>query len=147
MGRPSTAHQTLVMWAVRKMQADGFVPVACDGIVPQFDCQRLLHYPPNLRGLRPDAIAFSPQLSKFAFAEAKTEDDLGSEHTKLQLRRYAALIGENGLQTSCVYISIPRSASMALDRLLRDVGLLTAKQIRRLNIPDCLIADWSAAHA
>ena len=147
MGRPSTAHQTLVMWAVRKMQADGFVPMACDGILPQFDCERHLRYPPNLGGLRPDAVAFSPLRSTFAFAEAKTEDDLDSEHTKHQLRRYATLIGDVGFGTGCVYISTPRSAAMALDRLLRDANLLTAKQIRRLHIPDCLIADRSAAHA
>ena len=147
MGRPSTAHQTLVMWAVRKMQADGFVPMACDGILPQFDCERLLHCPPNLGRLRPDAIAFSPKLSAFAFAEAKTEDDLCSEHTKLQLRRYAELLDENGIGAVCVYICIPRSAAIALDRLLRDVGLLTSKRIRRLHIPNCFIADRSAAHA
>ena len=147
MGLPSTAHQTLVMWAVRKMQADGFVPMAHDGIIPQFDCERRLRYPPNLSGLRPDAVAFSPLLSTFAFAEAKTEEDLASEHTKNQLRRYAALIGDRGLQTDCVYISTPRSAAMALDRLLRDLSLLSTRRIRRLHIPDCLVVDMRAAHA
>lgn len=147
MAHPSTVHQTLVMWAIRKMQADGFVPVACDGIVPQFDCERRLHPPPNLGGLRPDALAFSPLRSCFAFAEAKTEDDLHSDHTRRQLRRYAVVIANSCVRNSCLYISIPRSAAMALDRLLQDVGLLTAKQIRRLHIPDCLIEEGSVAHA
>lgn len=147
MGRPSTAHQTLVMWAIRKMQADGFVPMACDGNVPQFDDERRFHCPPNLGGLRPDAFAFSPLINSFAFAEAKTEDDIDSDHTRRQLRRYAAVISDSRLQGSRVYIAIPRSAAMALDRVLRNVGLVTARQVRRLHIPDCLIEEKSIAHA
>lgn len=147
MPNPSATHQTLLMWAVRKMQADGFVPMACDGRVPQFDCERRLPYPPTLHGLRPDAVAYSSLLSSFAFAEAKTEEDLNSEHTKRQFHRYAALLANCAVRPECLYISSPRSAATALDRLLKDVGLIAANRVRRLHIPDCLIADRSAAHA
>ena len=143
----STAHQTLVLWTIRKMLADGFVPMAYDGNVPQFDCERRLHYPPNLGGLRPDALAFSPVMGSFAFGEAKTENDLYSDHTRRQFRRYAAITSDSALSRSAIYVATPRSAAMALDRLLRDVGLVTARHVRRLHIPDCLIEERTTAHA
>jgi hypothetical protein len=143
----STAHQTLVLWTIRKMLADGFVPMAYDGNVPQFDCERRLIYPPNLGGLRPDALAFSPVMGSFAFGEAKTENDLDSDHTRRQFRRYAAITSDGALSRSVIYIATPRSAAMALDRLLRDVGLFTARQVRRLHIPDCLIEERTTAYA
>jgi hypothetical protein len=147
MAKPSTAHQTLVMWAIRKMQADGFIPMAYDGNVPQFDCERRLHYPPNLEGLRPDALAFSPVMGSFAFGEAKIEDDLDSDHTRQQFRRYAAIISDSSLSRSAIYVATPRSAALALDRLLRDVGLISARHVSRLHIPDCLIEERTSAHA
>ena len=143
----STAHQTLVLWTIRKMLADGFVPMAYDGNVPQFDCERCLHYPPNLGSLRPDAVAFSPVMGSFAFGEAKTEDDLDSGHTRRQFRRYAAITSGSTLSSSAIYIATPRSAAMALDRLLWDVGLITARHVRRLHIPDCLIEERGSSHA
>lgn len=147
MAGTSTAHQTLVMWAIRKMQADGFVPIAYDGNLPQFDCERRLHYPPNLGGLRPDAIAFSPVIGSFAFGEAKTEDDLDSDHTRNQFRRYATITSDCDFSRNAIYVAIPRSAAMALDRLLRDVGLIAARHVRRLHIPDCLIEERTTVHA
>ena len=147
MAGTSTAHQTLVTWAIRKMQADGFIPMAYDGNVPQFDCERRLHYPPNLGGLRPDVLAFSPAMGTFAFGEAKTEDDLDSDHTRHQFRRYAAITSDSSLNRSAIYVATPRSAAMALDRLLRDVGLIAAQHVRRLHIPDCLIEERISAHA
>jgi hypothetical protein len=147
MANPSTTHQVLVMWAIRKMQADGFVPVAYDGKLPQFDCERRLHHPPTIGGVRPDAFAFSPEEGSFAFAEAKTYDDLNSDHTKRQLRRYARVSLSSSRNPPCIYIATPRSAAMALDRLLFDAGLITARHIRRMHIPDCLLYERSTAHA
>jgi len=135
------------MWAIRKMQADGFIPMAYDGNIPQFDCERRLSYPPNLGSLRPDAIAFSPAMGIFAFGEAKTEDDLDSDHTRQQFRRYAAIAFDSFLSRSAIYVATPRSAEMALDRLLRDVGLIGTRHVRRLHIPDCLIEERTSAHA
>jgi hypothetical protein len=147
MAGTSTAHQALVMWAIRKMQADGFVPIAYDGNVPQFDCKRRLHYPPNLGGLRPDVLAFSPIMGSFAFGEAKTEHDLNSDHTRSQFRRYAAITSESSFSGTALYVVAPRSAAMALDRLLCDVGLIAVRYVRRLHIPDCLIEERTPVHA
>jgi hypothetical protein len=145
MTTPSAAHQSLVMWAIRKMQADGFTPVAYDGCLPQFDCLRMLLTSPNLYGLRPDAFGYSYPDDAFALAEAKTVEDLQSVHTKLQLRHYKALIARSG--RTRIYLAVPRSAALILDYVLKEAGLLVMPSIKRLHIPDCFIFEGSVTHA
>jgi hypothetical protein len=147
MPNPSTTHQTLVMWALRKMQADGFIPIAYDGALPQFDCQRRLQYPPIVSGIRPDAFAFSPSNGVFAFGEAKTVFDVESTHTRQQLLSYARMAGLGRDDHARLYIVVPRSASKVLDRVLAEVGLITAKQLRRMHVPDCFVEDRSVSYA
>jgi hypothetical protein len=147
MPSPSTIHQTLVMWALRKMQADGFMPVAYDGALPQFDCQRRLQYPPIISGVRPDAFAFSPTNGVFAFGEAKTICDIESTHTKQQLLSYARMTGRTRGDRARLYLVVPRSASKALDRVLAEVGLIAAKQVRRMHVPDCFVEERSVSYA
>jgi hypothetical protein len=147
MPSPSVTHQTLVMWALRKMQADGFIPVAYDGDLPQFDCQRRLQHPPIVSGVRPDAFAFSPSDGAFAFGEAKTVEDIESTHTKQQLLSYARMTHRLGAEGARLYLVVPRSASTALDRVLVQVGLSAAKQVRRMHVPDCLVEERPASYA
>jgi len=147
MPNPSMTHQILVMWALRKIQADGFIPLAYDGVLPQFDCQRRLQYPPIVSGIRPDAFAFSPSNGVFAFGEAKTVFDVESTHTRHQLLSYARMTGLGGDGQACLYIVVPRSASKLLDRVLAEVGLIAARQLRRMHIPDCFVEDRSVSNA
>jgi hypothetical protein len=144
---PSATHQALVMWALRKMQADGFVPVAYDGKLSQFDCQRRLQYPPIVSGVRPDVFAFSPSNGVFAFGEAKTVNDIESPHTKQQLLSYARMTGRTCGDQAALYIVVPRSGSRALDRVLEEVGLIAAKQVRRMHVPDCFVEARSNSYA
>lgn len=138
MPSPSTAHQSLVTWAIRKMQADGYTPFAYDGGLPQFDCLRRLLNSQSLSGLRPDALGYSYSGNTFALAEAKTAADLLSTHTNIQFRHYRALLA---VATGAhLYLAIPRSAAMTLDRVLRDAGLHMTSSVMRLHIPDCFVS-------
>jgi|SRR5579875_897561 len=139
MPRPSIAHQSLVMWAIRKMQADGYVPFAYDGRIPRFDCLNQMLRSQEVNGLRPDALGYSDVIDGFALAEAKTPDDLLSSHTKYQLYRYKLLLSASGKVR--LYFATARSAAPTADRVLQAAGLHVTRSIMRLHIPDCFLAE------
>lgn len=145
MPSPSPAHQCLVTWAIRKMQADGYTPFAYDGGLPQFDCLRRLLNSQNLSGLRPDALGYSYSGDTFALVEGKTAADLLSTHTKLQFRRYSALLAV--ARGTHLYFAIPRSAAKTLDRVLLDTGLYMTGSVIRLHIPDCFVSEEEVVYA
>lgn len=137
---PSSSHQSLVLWIARKMLADGFVLAGCDGSVPQGGLLNHLPRPFEFAGLRPDACGILPTTGEFAIGEAKTSADIDTVHTRKQLSVFGRL--KDARKVPCrLYIAVPRSAAPALDRVLAHVGLLGAKHVVRLHIPDCLIAE------
>ena len=135
----STTHQTLLLWAIRKMTADGYAVIAKDGDVPGIATQ--LPPPPLFRQLRPDACGVNPTTGRFALGEAKTAADIATPHTKHQLQVFANTIHKRDGTRCRLYLAVPRSASTTLDRILGAVGLLGAPQVVRLHIPDCLITS------
>jgi hypothetical protein len=147
MPGPSSTHQSLVLWAVRKMLADGYVPVACDGKVTQFDCARKLHTPPTLASFRPDAFGVSPRTGAFAFGEAKTPPDIDTAHTRHQLSVFSSITEKKSGQVCRLYVAIPRSEAHVLDRVLAELGLIGAANIKTVFIPDCLLEEESDVYA
>lgn len=139
MPSPSTTHQSLVLWAVRKMQADGYVPIACDGKVTQLDCERKLHAPPTFASFRPDACGVSPTTGAFAFGEAKTPQDIDTAHTRHQLSVFSSISEKKSGEACRLYLAIPRSEAHVLDRVLAELGLTGAANIKSVYIPDCLL--------
>ena len=144
---PSTSHQTLLLWTVRKMIADGFLVVACDGSMPEGGPWNSLPSPFEFADSRPDALAIAPKTGELAFGEAKTWKDINTPHTRRQLRVFGRLIDRHQGTACRLYIAVPRSTAPALDRVLRDVGLLGARHLVRLHIPDCFIAEERNEHA
>jgi hypothetical protein len=134
-------HQSLLLWTIRKMTPDGFVIIAKDGTVPDGGPWNKLAAPPELKGFRPDACGLDPESGHFAFGEAKTAEDINSQHTRSQLRVFANAVHRSDRSRCRLYLSVPRSAVTSLDRVLRQVGLLGAPQIVRLHIPDCLVLE------
>lgn len=147
MPSPSSTHQSLVLWAVRKMQADGYVPVACDGKVTQLDCGRKLHTPPTLATFRPDAFGVSPTTGAFAFGEAKTAPDIDTAHTRHQLIAFSSISGKVTGKVCRLYVAVPRSEARVLERVLAELGLVAAPNVKSVYIPDCLLDEGSRAYA
>jgi hypothetical protein len=138
---PSISHQTLLLWTVRKMTADGFLVVACDGSVPLGGLWKGLPSSVEIVNRRPDAWAIAPSTGELAIGEAKTWQDIDTAHTRRQLRVFGKLL-DHSRGTACrLYIAVPRSTAYTLDRVLQDVGLLAARHIVRLHIPDCFLAE------
>lgn len=137
----SSCHQSLVLWIARKMVADGYILFGCDGAVPQGGMWRDLARPSELAGVRPDACGISPTTGDFAVGEAKSAADIDTVHTRKQLAVFGRLRTEHRKLPSRLYIAVPRSAAPVLDRVLARIGLLGAKHVIRLHIPDCLIAE------
>lgn len=138
---PSPAHQSLLLWLIRKMAADGFVVAGCDGLVPQGGVWNTLPIPPYLAGVRPDAWGFAPASGTVAVGEAKTWTDIDTSHTRKQLCVLGRLVQRDDGRRCHLYFAVPRSAASNLDRVLAQVGLLGARHLVRLHIPDCFVTE------
>jgi hypothetical protein len=77
---------------------------------------------------------------KADITEAKTENDIDTMHTRAQLSVFGFTRMRQSVDRCPLYISIPRSAAYRLDRVLADLGLIGAKHVIRLHIPDALIS-------
>jgi len=137
----SSAHQSLLLWITRKMAVDGYFVAGCDGSLPQGGICNGLPQPPEICGVRPDAYGFQPNTLELAFGEAKSQHDIDTSHTREQLRVFGNLKHRDGKSMCRLYIAVPRSALRSLDRVLNDVGLLGARHIVRLHIPDCFVTE------
>jgi hypothetical protein len=123
------------------MTADGFLVAGCDGSLSQGGLWNALPPPPELAGVRPDAYGIAPATGEFAFGEAKTCQDIDTPHTRKQLRVFGRLMHRNGRTACRLYVAVPRSAAGVLDRVLGQVGLLGARHVVRLHIPDCFVTE------
>lgn len=121
------------------MSFDGFLILASDGAVPQGGAWNALPAPPEMMHLRADACGFDPNTGRYAFGEAKTSQDIDTEHTRRQLRVFAKLVHRLDGTMCWLYLAVPRSAVTALDRVLVESGLLEARNVIRLQIPDCFV--------
>jgi hypothetical protein len=136
----STEHQWLLLWAIRKMKRDGFLPTACDGRMPQGGLWNQLRPSSKVGPFRPDAWGLSTDRRDLALCEAKTVDDIDTAHTRAQLSAFAALIRRRG-RGGKLYIAIPRSGGRCLDRVLESLHLAGAPFVVRLHVPDCLLSE------
>jgi hypothetical protein len=122
------------------MVKDGFLVSGFDGRAPRADEWSSLRTPFTFRGIRADVWGQREQDHLIAFGEAKTFRDIDTTHTRRQLE----VLGKTkmkGAKICPLYIAVPRSAVYELDRVLIDVGLLRAKNIVRLHIPDVLVEE------
>lgn len=125
------------------MIADGFNLTGLDGHVHQAGHLNNLPRPFELHGVRPDACGVHIAGGVIAFAEAKTERDVDNAHTRTQLRVLGYARMRDGKTPCPLYIAIPRSCAYALDRVLVDVGLIAARHVRRIHVPEVLLARQS----
>lgn len=94
--------------------------------------------PPLIHGVRPDASGWRATDEVEAFVEAKSEGDVDNAHTRKQLRELTSLRSSGG-EPCTLYLVIPCSAAYALDRVLVDLGLLRAINVRRVHVPAILL--------
>ena len=125
------------------MIADGFNLTGLDGQVDQDGHLNRLPRPFELHGVRPDACGVHVAGGVIGFAEAKTEHDVDNAHTRTQLRVLGYARMRDGKTPCPLYIAVPRSCAYALDRVLVDLGLIAARHVRRIHVPDVLLARWS----
>jgi hypothetical protein len=137
---PSEVHQSLLLWAAHKMLQDGFVLGGFEGPASRAGVFNALPPPFELGGHRPDAWGVDLTTGTIGFAEAKTFDDIDNDHTRSQLRIFG-FTQVRATRAPCpLYIAIPRSAVYELDRVLIAVGLIRARHILRLHVPDSMLA-------
>jgi hypothetical protein len=89
--------------------------------------------------MRPDAWGVRAEDFLMAFAEAKTSHDIDTSHTRAQLRVFGFAKMRNTTCRCPLYFAVPRSSAYRLDRVLNDLGLIGARHVIRLHVPDALI--------
>jgi len=142
---PSSVHQTLLLWAARRMHADSFVVAGFDADADQGGQWNGLQKPFLVKGLRPDAWGASQDGALLAFAEAKTAGDIRNPHTLVQLRTFGRL-RMKGTGTVCpLYVAVPRCEAGKLDKILIEAGLGVARHIVRLHVPEALLGGYRRA--
>ena len=123
------------------MTADGFIVGGYDGPTPQGGVWNTLPPPFQIEGVRPDAWGISPTTGQVAVGEAKTPEDINTSHTLTQLRVFAQLLQRDSGVLSRLYVAVPRSSVLQLDRVLASVGLMHARHLVRLHIPDSFVFE------
>lgn len=111
-----------------------------DGWVDRLGVPVGLPRPPIVHGIRPDASGWHASDKVEAFVEAKSERDVDNAHTRKQLRELAALRSTSG-KPCTLYLAVPRSAAYALDKVLIDLGLIRAANVRRVHVPTILLEN------
>ncbi len=131
-------HQWLLLWAIRRMELDGFSLIGADGRIPTASYLRPLTSRP-VCGYRPDATGISPGADTLAYCEAKTCRDINNAHTRKQLLIVRDLMAV-GL-CARLYLAVPRPSSWDLDRVLQETGMLGIASVVRIHVPDSLIEE------
>ncbi len=123
------------------MTRDGFVLTGLDGPAPYAGVWNRLPQPFSIAGVRCDASGTVPATGEIAVGEAKTADDLDTEHSRRQLRVFGGLVDKRSGALCRLYIAVPWSAVYELDRTLIATGLIGARHVIRLHIPDVMLEE------
>jgi hypothetical protein len=142
---PSVKHQALLLWAARRMCAEGFIVAGFDQNAIQGGFWDDLPSPFMLKGYRPDAWAARQDGTLLAFAEAKTAADIDNGHTVAQLRTFGNVKMKGGGLLCPLYIAVPRCEVRKLDEVLIKTGLIGARHVLRLHVPEILLGGISRA--
>jgi hypothetical protein len=137
-GRP---HQTLLLWAARRMVADGFFVAGFDGAAEGGGLFNYLPKPFILRGRRPDAWGATVDNSLVAFAEAKSATDILSDRTVSQFQTFGNVRMKHESSLCPLYIAVPREQAHLLDQALGAAQLLSAVNVIRLHVPEILLGE------
>jgi hypothetical protein len=123
------------------MTRDGLVLTGFDGPAPYGGAWNQLPRPFSIAGVRCDASGMAPETGEIAVGEAKTADDLVTEHSHRQLRVFGGLVDKRSGALCRLYVAVPRSALYELDRALIATGLIGARHVIRLHIPDVMLEE------
>lgn len=123
------------------MSADGFIVGGFEAPAKQAGELNSLPRPFSFKGVRPDAWGLRKHDSLLAFAEAKAANDIDTKHTRTQLRTFGFVHLAEDPRPCTLYVAVPRSCARALDRVLIDLGLIGARHVIRLHVPDALLSE------
>ncbi|KRQ04923.1 hypothetical protein AOQ71_29160 [Bradyrhizobium manausense] len=126
------------------MAADGFVVAAFDGCARQAGTWNALPKPFALRGRRPDAFGINAD-GILAFCEAKTGKDLMSPRTREQFAIFGRLRIKGSSARCPLYVAVPREDATLLDEALSAAGVIGARNVFRLHVPEVLLRGRHAA--
>jgi hypothetical protein len=125
------------------MCADGLKVAAFDGPSDQGGIFNELDEPIGVRGVKPDVWGLDERGELAAVGEAKTAQDIFNRHTIGQLKVFGHLRRRHSANCLTLYVAVPRSATLDLDRALVFAHLAGAPHVRRLHIPDVMLEGRS----
>jgi len=121
------------------MSSDGLKVAAFDGPSQQGGLFNGLAEPVVIAGVKPDVLGLDETGEIAAIGEAKTASDVFNGHTIRQLKVFGHLRRPGSKGRIRLYVAVPRSATMDLDKTLVFANLGGARNVRRLHIPDVML--------
>lgn len=137
---PSAKHQELVFWLARKVLWDGYFPIGFDGENHHRNIFNKISVSFSIGGVRPDVIAVNPLDLLVAFGEAKTEGDLWSSHSQIQLKAMASYQDPLG-RPAQIYLGVPQSIHSVAIRQIATLGLRSCNNFQVVPIPDIFLPE------
>jgi hypothetical protein len=121
------------------MTADGLKVAAFDGPSQQGGVFNELAQPAAIGAVKPDVLGLDEKGEIAAIGEAKTAADVFNRHTIRQLKIFGHLRRRRSRDRIRLYVAVPRSATMTLDKTLVFADLAGAENVRRLHVPDVML--------
>lgn len=134
------AHRWLVIWLSRRLEREGFAPIAVDSCDSPKNILATLPKPILIAGIRPDILAVHGRSGALAIGDAKSANDLLNDHTVKQLRAMLSVRDAAG-RLAQVYLAFPSSALATAAKVVLRVGLKQALRIHLLPVPDPMLAE------
>lgn len=117
---PSPEHTRLVGRLISWIQTDGF-EIVCGAYGSLVQCEEVGGYIPDAKGRK---------LGLNAYGEAKTKDDIDTDHTRDQFRVFSRRVMRD-TKTKCpFYIAIPKASERTLLQVLDVLGLRNSPHVR-----------------
>ena len=136
----SKAHQFISMCVLRKIKEKGYEIIAFEGDYTKIDTIKY-RIPPKIFNHRPDIIGIKGQNQELCIGEAKTMHDLHSLRTKEQFIEYLAVISSRIFNSCKLIIGIPQTAEGVLKNLLKELGIISNKDVSYIVVPEILLPE------
>ncbi len=126
----SSKHTTLVQTIISYIGRE-HSQIAALGIVNDLSSPLHAEKPNRIDGFVPDVYAFDAPLTTVIIGEAKTQDDLETEHSRKQITAYLSFLGHQ--QTGIFILAVPwqakRRARAMVEALRAETGATSVKTV------------------
>jgi hypothetical protein len=130
----SIQHTALVQIIIKYIARE-HAQIAALGVVNDLSSPLHAEKPNRIDGFVPDVYAFDAPLTTIIIGEAKTRDDLETEHSRKQITAYLSFLGHQ--QTGIFILAVPWQAKRRASAIIETLRLATgAESVKTVTLDD-----------